>query len=88
MCTLIREDFSGIWVGYHREDLLQRLDYILRQLDLGLGHLQQHKPSISASDIWQMRGQYEQLKEVLLEVDREAIDRLMGKLSRFTIFFS
>jgi len=28
MCDLIREDFSGIWMGYHRKDLIRRLDYM------------------------------------------------------------
>jgi len=41
MCTSIREDFSGIRMRQHREDLLQWLDHVLGQLDLGLGHLQQ-----------------------------------------------
>ena len=66
MCTSIREDFSGIGMEHHQKDLLQHLDHILGQLDLGLKHLQQHKPSLDEDDIQQMREQYGKLKEVLL----------------------
>ena len=65
MCTSIREDFSGIGMEHHQEDLLQHLDHILAQLDLGLGHLKQHKPSLDEDDIQQMREQYKKLKGVL-----------------------
>ena len=90
MDALIREDFSGIRMGYHRKDLLQHLDHVLEQLELGLEHLQHHDPSISEGDIQARQSQYRQLKEVLLEVDKEAIDReatdlLIGKSSRLII---
>ena len=65
MCTSIREDFGGIGMEHHQEDLLQRLDHILGQLDLGLKHLQQHKPSLDEGGIQQMKEQYRKLKEVL-----------------------
>jgi hypothetical protein len=42
MCALIRNDFSGIRMGYHRKKLLQHLDHVLGQLELGTEHLQQH----------------------------------------------
>ena len=87
MCTSIREDFGGIWVGYHREDLLRRLSYILEQLNLGLDHLRQHKPSLNGDDIWLMEYGYEQLKEVLLEVDGEAIDKLIRESLSMAIVF-
>jgi len=74
MCTSIREEFSGIRMGQHREDLLQQLDHILGQLDLGLCHLQQYKQSLNEASIQQMKEQYGELKRVLLEVGREAID--------------
>ena len=35
----IREDFGGIRMGRDREDLINRLDYIPRQLDMGLEYL-------------------------------------------------
>jgi hypothetical protein len=81
MDASIQEDFSGIGMGYHRRELFQHLDYVLGQLDLGSGHLQQHKPSLGERNIQYMKDQYGQLKKVLLEVDREAIDNLIGGLS-------
>ena len=74
MCASIKEDFSGIRMRHHREDLLQHLNRVLGQLDLGLGHLQQHKPSLDGDSIQKMREQYGELKEVLLEVNRKVID--------------
>jgi len=44
MCTLIREDFSGIGMQHHREDLIEQLDHILGQL--GQGYLRQHKQGL------------------------------------------
>ena len=88
MFTSIRKDFGGIWVGYNREELLRRLDYVLGQLDLGLEHLRQHEPSLNEDEIREMKRQYGQLKEVLLEVDREANDRLIRESLRWlTIAF-
>lgn len=74
MYTSVREDFSGTWVGHHLEDLLQRLDRVLGQLELGFDHLRQHKPSLSVDDIRLMKEQYGKLREILLEVDGQAID--------------
>ena len=85
--ALIREDFSGIGMGYHRKQLLQHLDHVLGELELGLGHLQQHNPHISEWKIQQRQGQYRELKEALLEVDRKAIELLVCKSSRLVISF-
>lgn len=74
MYTSVREDFSGTGVGHHREDLLQRLDRVLGQLELGFDHLRQHKPSLGVDDIRLMKEQYGKLREILLEVDGQAID--------------
>jgi len=79
MHITIREDLSGSRMGYQRKKLLQHLDHILGQLDLGIMHLWQHNPYIYGSYLQQMEDQYGQLKEVLLEVDREAIDNLICK---------
>ena len=75
--ALIREDFSGLRMGYHRKRLLQHLDNVLGQLELGLEHLQQHDSSISEGRIQERGGQYRQFKEALLEVDREATELLI-----------
>lgn len=72
MCVSIQEEFGGIGMGHHRGDLLLRLDHILSQLDLGLEHLKQQELSLSERDIGHMRYEYKELKNVLLEVDREA----------------
>jgi len=77
MSASIREDLGGIWMGHHREDLLRRLDYILGQLDRGLEYLRQSKPSLNEEDIQRMKAEYGQLKEVLLEVAREATGTLV-----------
>ena len=68
MCAMLRKDFSGTVAGQHREDLLQHLNHILGQLDLGLEHLQQCKPSLDRSTFQRMKEQYGKLKEVLVEV--------------------
>ena len=72
----IREDFCGIGMGHHRKDLLQRLNHVLGQLDLGLEHLRQHNPNLDEYDIRRTKRECEELKAVLLEVDGEANDML------------
>ena len=69
MCITIREDFSGIGMRHHRADLIQRLVYILRQLDRGLEYLKQHKPKLESGHLEIMKRQYGMLEEVLLEVE-------------------
>ena len=88
MHTLIRNDFSGIRMGYHRIKLLQHLDHVLGQLELGLEHLQQHNPSLSEYAIQQRQHQYGQLREVLLEVDKRAIEFLICESFRLVIPFN
>jgi len=76
MCTSIREDLGGIGMGCHREVLINRLDYVLGQLDRGLEHLKQRNPLLGEDHIPEARIQYEGLREVLLEVGREASEIL------------
>jgi len=76
MRSLVVENFSGIGAGYHRGDLLRHLDHVLGQLDLGLGHLRQRKPSLDEYSVQRMKLQYESLRDTLLEVDMEAINTL------------
>ena len=71
----IQEDFSGIMMQYHREDLIKRLDDVLEQLDQGFTYLVQYKPGIHEHNIQIAKGQYGELKRVLLEVDRKAFTR-------------
>ena len=72
-------------MGYHWEKLLQHLDHIVEQLEQGLKYLQQCDPSLDGYNIGLRQGQYRQLKEVLLEVDREAVDLLVGECSGLVI---
>ena len=87
MCTSIRDVFGGTGMGHHREDLLQWVDNVLGQLDLGLGHLQQHNLSLGEDDIQRMKKQYGKLKEVLLELDREMIGVLIRESPRLGAIF-
>ena len=70
MCASIWKYFSGNGMGDHRAELIQRLDHILGQLDWGLEHLKEHNPQLGRYDLWRMKSQYRELREVLLEVER------------------
>ena len=83
----IQEDFSGVSMQLHREDLIKRLDEVLGQLDQGIVSLEQHKPGIYEDDIQLAKEQYGELKRVLVEVDREALNILTRK-SPCSIIFS
>ena len=76
MCASIREDLGGIGVRHRREVLVKRLDHVLGQLDMGLEHLRQQNPDLNEDHIRTAISQYQELKEVLLEVDREATEIL------------
>lgn len=80
MQTTIQEDFGGIGMWRHREDLIKRLDHILKQLDWGLGHLGHHKPSLHEDDIQRAKEQYSELKRVLLDVDEEETNMLLTRM--------
>ena len=84
MGTLIREEFGGIGMWHHRDNLIRRLDCVLKQLDRGLGHLKQQKPSLGEHHIQAARERYGELKELLLEVDKEAL-RILTR-SPFRLF--
>ena len=68
MWTSIQEDFGGIGMGHHRKELINRLDHILGQLDLGLEHLRLHKPSLDDDDVQTAKEQYGELKKLLLDI--------------------
>ena len=72
MCASIQEDFIGQEEGQHRKDLLDRLDHIRRELELGLEHIQQHKPSLKEGNLRHRQDQYAGLEAILRKVDREA----------------
>ena len=83
MCVSIREDFCGIGMRGHREGLVERLDHVLGQLDPGSEFLKQRRTWID-KDPQRTRGQYQQLKEILLEMDMEATEILTSMPSRST----
>ena len=83
MKVSIREDFGGIAMWRDRQDLMERLDRILGQLDGGLDHLRQHKPRLYFDHIPRAKTQYNELKAALLEVDVETMNGLARKLLRF-----
>jgi hypothetical protein len=51
MDALIKKNFSGIRMEYHQKKLLQHLDHVLGQLELGLEHLQQYTPWVGGGGI-------------------------------------
>jgi len=90
----LKETYSSIWddlseieMWHHREDLLKHLDHVLGQLDLGLEHLRQRDPDINEDGIQQRKDQYRTLQKVLLEVDMEATEMLIGEPLRLAIHF-
>ena len=77
MQIAIREDFGGVTMWYHRDDLLERLDHVLGELDRGLAYFAQHKPQIDKDEIQKRKEQYGELKNVLLEVEKEMMKPLI-----------
>ena len=73
MRTAVREDFSGIGMSCQRAELIQRLDYILGELDQGSGSYPQA-----------VKDQYGELKRILQEVDQETTEILNGMSHSFT----
>ena len=88
MEVLIREDFGGIGMWYHRDDLVKHLNHVQEQLDRGLEHFKQHKPRTKESSIHERKEQYEQLKNVLLEVDKGATETLTRTIPKLIILIS
>ena len=72
METIIREKFCGTGMWRDREDLTKQLDRVFRELNRGVEYLKQHNPQLDETIVTFARGQYEHLKEVLAELDREA----------------
>jgi len=78
MCTSIREDLGGIEMGHHREVLIKRLDHLLERLDGETEHLDQHQRTtiLGGYELVIAKRQYGGLKDILLEVDRKALEIL------------
>ena len=73
MKTTVREEFCGILMQHHREDLIIRLDYVLGQLDRGLEYFKQHNSKTHDAHIQYGKERYGELKELLVEMDKEVM---------------
>ena len=86
------EDFNGVGSGYHRAELIQRMDCILGEVDRQSGH---HETVLGVQRLWGsneevysrvMKDQYVTLKRMLQEVDREATEILYRTPPNFIVF--
>jgi hypothetical protein len=78
MERIIRGEFCGNAMQHHREDLTERLDHVLAQLDRGLEYFTLHNPRIDQDVITRAKGQYGGLREALVEVGRCSMETLPG----------
>ena len=85
MHASIRGDFSGIGMGHHRADLIRRLDYILKQLDRGLEYLEQYNPYLGEDRLQERKGEYQKLRETLLEIDSRTPHSIIMPLRVLTL---
>ena len=72
----IREDLCRIGMWQQREDLIKRLDHILRQLGRGSEYLEPHGHGMDRNAVNQATEQYTKLRNVLLEVEGETTNTL------------
>ena len=85
---LIRKELCGIGAAGYRIDLIQRLNHVMSQLDLGWEHIHHHSSWILEAEIPRMMQGYGKFKEALLEVDEEAMEVLTGMLGRIVPLFA
>ena len=73
----MREDFGGAEGLRDREELIERLDWVLGQLSLGPAHFEQHLPPwiFELHNIQRAVSQYSSLKSALLEVHESVLLR-------------
>jgi len=89
MRTSVREDFKGIGMGFHRAELIQRLDYVLGELDQRPGrfdidnNLWRYK--VEGHHSPEMKDDYEELKMILQEADQEATE-ILNRMPHRLIF--
>ena len=104
MQVSIREDFNGIGMVHHREDLIRQLDNLLRPVlhptSRDRGAKEQYSESEESSVVIPLpipqivprhqgaMEQYSELKAVLLEVDEEAMNILTRMPPKLILFFS
>jgi hypothetical protein len=85
MAISILEDFCGIGMWGHREDLVKRLDHILGRLDRGHRWLQAYNGSLNEAAFHRSKEQHGELRDVLLEVEREAMAVLAREPPELTV---
>ena len=76
MGIAISEDFGGFGMWCHREELIERLDYVLGQLGWGWALIYRRNPLIQGNHVPIAKADYRKLKERLLEVDMKAMETL------------
>ena len=86
MKTSIKEEFGGIGMRDHRQDLIKRLGHILGQLDQQSDHLTRHNPRLNDKLIRLAKRNYQELEGVLVVVDRETMDTLIRASLKLIIF--
>ena len=72
----IGEEFGRTGMWSHREDLIERVDYVLGQLERGQEFPELRNPWARKLYIRTVKRQYAKLKETLLRVDRNAMEAL------------
>ena len=70
MRTSFRDDFSGVRMAGHRAELIQRLDYVLEQLDRGSEYIERDNLHPPHHPLKNSKNRYRKLRKVLLEVER------------------
>ena len=76
MEIIVWEEIRGVGMWRHRDDLIKRLDDVLSRLDRGLEYLTQYDPRLEEDRFARTRTRYTQLKELMVEVDRESMKTL------------
>jgi len=71
MYECIHEEFSGVEANFHRAELVQRLDRVIRELNKGLAHLQRGKPDLQEWQLQRSKKQYERLRKILKKIREE-----------------
>ena len=67
----MKEDFGGVGMRGHREDLIARLDHVLAQLNRGPEYFDQEKPGVGGDAIEQAKERYTKLRDALLKLHIE-----------------
>ena len=78
MQVSIAEDLGGIGEWHHREDLIKRLDRVLRELNRVLPGHTIEEPLTWLIESRRRKEQYRTLREALLQADRKATKNLTG----------